>query len=66
MDMTRRRSHRLTGIAADVWYRAIERTTLNEIVGFLVSEYEVDDATARRDAVATLNQLVEVGALKVV
>lgn len=47
----------ITGVGARVFELLTEDTSLDELVGTIVEEYEVDTATARRDIEAFLDRL---------
>lgn len=57
--------HTLNEVGTFVWSRA-RRRSVAEIVGELVTEYEVDPTTATRDVVAFLSELVALGAVRIV
>lgn len=50
--------HTLNGAATMLWTLAAQGTTAEDAAAALLREYEVDDATARADAAACLDDLV--------
>jgi hypothetical protein len=46
-------------VGARIWPCLAEGTSLDEIVGIVVAEFEVDEETARRDLQAFLDELAE-------
>lgn len=64
---TRKRTvHRLDEVATDLWKFLEPGRTVDELVGFLLSEYEVDTGTARNDVVEFVRELVKKELLEVV
>ncbi|MQA14193.1 MAG: PqqD family peptide modification chaperone [Pseudonocardiaceae bacterium] len=53
----------ITGVGTRLFELLAEDTSLDELVGTIVDEYEVDPATARRDIEAFLDQLRDVALL---
>jgi hypothetical protein len=64
---TRKRTvHRLDEVASDLWKFLEPGRTVDELVDFLLSEYEVDTGTARNDVVEFVRELVKKELLEVV
>ncbi len=64
---TRKRTvHRLDEVATDLWKFLEPGRTVEELVSFLLSKYEVDTGTARNDVVEFVRELVKKELLEVV
>lgn len=59
------RQHRLSQVGTRIWELLEHGATVGEVAGRLVREYDVDEATASRDAQAFCADLVERGILLV-
>ena len=64
LDLRLNRVHQLNATASQVWERCDGRHDVDEIATHLVGSFEVDEATARSDAAATIEQLAGVGLLQ--
>lgn len=53
----------LDGVAATVWHAIVRRGTAAAAIEAVTASYDVDPATARRDAVSLIDGLIEVGAI---
>ena len=54
----------VNALGAFIWDVLQQPVTLDELVGRITEEYEVDDATARSDAEEFLAELRQIGALE--
>ena len=55
------RYHALNGTATAVWEQLADGTTLDQAVEHLVSGFDVDEATCRRDVQACFEHFVSIG-----
>jgi len=55
------RYHALNTTAAAVWGLLADGTTVDQVVEHLVSSFEVDESTCRRDVEACLQNFVSIG-----
>ena len=55
------RYHALNTTAAAVWGLLADGTTVDQVVEHLVSSFEVDESTCRRDVGACLQNFVSIG-----
>lgn len=56
----------LNSTAADIYTHFVDHVfTTDDVVAYLTSEYDVDAATAQRDAETLLNNLVKAGVIEV-
>ena len=56
--------HVLNATAREVYLLCDGKRTVDDVVRELVRKYEVDEAVARRDSVAALEELLELGVLE--
>lgn len=55
----------LNSTAADIYTHFVERVfTTDDVVAYLTTEYDVDAATAQRDAETLLNNLTKAGVIE--
>ena len=51
----------LSGTAKFIWENIEKANSLEEMVAWILDEYEIDEETALKDAVSFINQLVQTG-----
>lgn len=56
----------IKGVGNDIWERVQAETSVDELIAFLLSEYEIDEPTCEKQVIAFLDKLNEYGFLKVV
>lgn len=57
LDVERQHYYGLDAVGTRVWQLLVERRTVDALVSAMLSEFDVDEATLRRDVAALLDRL---------